>query len=129
MNRTWGSRWGSRWCRLFGSFLTSFDLILEKTHTPFWASQGTTVPIITRTEYTLVDVGEEGELTLMDEAGETREDLNLPKFPENYGAEIRKAFEADKVREHCAPALVRALTLNPRPGYTFDPDPDPDPWP
>jgi len=37
------------------------------------------VPIIKRTDYTLVDISEDGFLSLMDDAGETRDDLKLPQ--------------------------------------------------
>jgi len=58
------------------------------------ASAGCQVPIITRTEYTLVDIdAEDGFLTLMSESGdETREDLKLPVYPEGMGDEITTAF-------------------------------------
>jgi len=61
------------------------------------ASQGCMQPIITRTEYTLVDIEEEdGFLTLMSEEGETREDLKLPSYPETYAAELKAKFDDGK---------------------------------
>lgn len=54
------------------------------------------VPIITRTEYTLIDIKEDGELSLMDEDGGTREDLNLPAIPEGYSDELRGKFDDGK---------------------------------
>lgn len=57
------------------------------------STHGTTVPVVSRTEYTLVDIAEDGFVTLMDENGETREDLKLPDFPDNYADEIKKDFE------------------------------------
>ncbi len=57
------------------------------------STHGTTVPVVSRTEYTLVDIAEDGFVTLMDENGETREDLELPDFPDNYADEIKKDFE------------------------------------
>jgi translation initiation factor 5A len=61
------------------------------------SSQGTTVPVVTRIEFTLVDINEEdGFVTLMSEAGETREDLKLPDYPENYAAELKGLFEEGK---------------------------------
>jgi translation initiation factor 5A len=47
------------------------------------------VPNISRMEYTLLDINEEGFCTLMLENGDTREDLTLPKGTE----------EADKLAE------------------------------
>eukprot|EP00877_Chromochloris_zofingiensis_P013379 jgi/Chrzof1/8295/Cz03g05070.t1 len=43
------------------------------------SSHNMEVPNISRTEYTLLDVNEEGFVTLMAENGDTREDLSLPK--------------------------------------------------
>ena len=33
----------------------------------------------------------------MDENGETREDLELPEFPENYARELKDAFESKQL--------------------------------
>lgn len=56
------------------------------------STHGTTVPIISRTEYSLVDIDEDDFVTLMDENGETREDLKLPEYPENYAYELKEEF-------------------------------------
>eukprot|EP00619_Florenciella_sp_RCC1007_P007252 CAMPEP_0205904078 /NCGR_PEP_ID=MMETSP1325-20131115/493_1 /ASSEMBLY_ACC=CAM_ASM_000708 /TAXON_ID=236786 /ORGANISM="Florenciella sp., Strain RCC1007" /LENGTH=160 /DNA_ID=CAMNT_0053269801 /DNA_START=43 /DNA_END=525 /DNA_ORIENTATION=- len=61
------------------------------------ASAGCLQPIITRTEYTLVDIdAEDSFLTLMTEEGETREDLKLPTYPEGYGDDIQAKFDEGK---------------------------------
>jgi translation initiation factor 5A len=59
---------------------TGVDIFTGKKYedmTP--SSHNMDVPNIARTEYTLVDVNEEGFVTLMMENGDTREDLTLPK--------------------------------------------------
>ena len=56
------------------------------------STHGTTVPVVSRTEYTLIDITEDDYVTLMDENGETREDLKLPDYPENYAEELMDAF-------------------------------------
>jgi len=38
------------------------------------------VPIVTRSEYTLLSIDEEGYMDLLDDKGETRSDMRLPKF-------------------------------------------------
>lgn len=53
------------------------------------STQGTTMPVISRKEYTLVDISDEDFVTLLDENGETREDMKLPDYPENYAHELR----------------------------------------
>lgn len=57
------------------------------------STHGTTVPVVSRTEYTLVDISDDDFMTLMDSNGETREDLMLPDYPENYATELREDFE------------------------------------
>ena len=60
--------------------------MIPSTHT-------TNVPIVKRTEYTLMDISDDGFVTLMDENGETREDLTLPDYPDNYANELKKEFQ------------------------------------
>ena len=57
------------------------------------STHGTTVPIVSKVEYTLIDISEDGYVTLMNENGETREDLQLPNYPENYAEELKEEFK------------------------------------
>lgn len=57
------------------------------------STHGTTVPVVSRTEYTLIDISDDDFMTLMDTNGETREDLMLPDYPDNYASELREEFE------------------------------------
>lgn len=56
------------------------------------SSHGTTVPVVTKTDWEIIDINEDGELTLMDEGGNQKVDLNLPTFPEGFDNEIREAW-------------------------------------
>ena len=57
------------------------------------STHGTTVPIVNKSEWEIIDIGEdEGELTLMDEGGNQKTDLNLPTFPEGLADDIRNAW-------------------------------------
>ncbi len=60
------------------------------------STHGTSVPFVKRTEYTLLDISDDGFVSLMDEAGDTREDIQLPGFPETFADEIRADFESGK---------------------------------
>jgi translation initiation factor 5A len=51
------------------------------------------VPNVKRSEYNLIDVTEEGYLSLMDDAGEIRDDLHCNNNQELL-SEIKKKFEA-----------------------------------
>ena len=54
-------------------------------------SHNVDVPVITRQDWTLVDIARDGFATLMNEAGETKEDVKVPEDEE--GAKIRDMFE------------------------------------
>jgi translation initiation factor 5A len=56
------------------------------------STHGTTVPIVNKSDWEIIDIDEGGELTLMDEAGNQKTDLNLPSFPEGMADEIREAW-------------------------------------
>jgi translation initiation factor 5A len=56
------------------------------------SSHGTTVPIVNRSDWEVIDIADDGELTLMDEGGNQKTDLNLPTFPDGMGQEIRDAW-------------------------------------
>lgn len=56
------------------------------------STHGTTVPVVSRMEYTLVDIDDEDYVSLMDENGETRDDLKLPEYPDNYAEELKAEF-------------------------------------
>jgi len=56
------------------------------------SSHGTMVPIVNKTEWEILDIDEDNAVTLMDEGGEQKADLNLPTIPDGLGAEIRAAW-------------------------------------
>ena len=55
------------------------------------STHGTTVPIVNRSDWEIIDI-EGDELTLMDEGGNQKTDLNLPSHPPELGEEIRDAW-------------------------------------
>jgi translation initiation factor 5A len=55
------------------------------------SSHGTTVPIVVKTEWEIIDI-EGDELTLMDEGGIQKTDLNLPTVPDGLAEDIRNAW-------------------------------------
>jgi len=56
------------------------------------SSHGTTVPIVNRSDWELIDI-EEDEVTLMDEGGNQKTDLNLPSHPSDMAKEIIEAWD------------------------------------
>ena len=55
------------------------------------STHGTTVPIVNRSDWEVIDIDGD-ELTLMDEGGNQKTDLNLPSYPETLAQEIRDAW-------------------------------------
>jgi len=55
------------------------------------SAHGTTVPIVVRTDWEIINIEDE-ELTLMDEGGNQKTDLNLPNVPPTMANEIREAW-------------------------------------
>lgn len=66
-----------------------YEDIIPSTHTAH-------VPVVVRKEYTLLDIAADGFVSLMDEEGNTREDVRLPDYPDNFAREITALFESGK---------------------------------
>lgn len=63
------------------------------------SSHNCDVPHVTRTDYTLLDVSDDGFVSLMNDSGDTKDDLTLPKGTddaEKLAAQIKADFEAGK---------------------------------
>ena len=72
---------------------TATDIFTGKKYEDMIPStHGTTVPIVNKSEWEVIDINEDGELTLMDEGGKQKTDLNLPTFPEGLDDEIKDAW-------------------------------------
>ena len=57
-------------------------------------SHNVDIPVVTRKEYSLLDISEDGFVSLMDPiTGEPKEDLRLPDYPENLAADLTTKFE------------------------------------
>jgi len=60
-------------------------------------SHNMTAPFVSVSNWTLIDIADDGFCTLMDEGGNDRADLKLPseEDPDGIGAKIRAAFEKE----------------------------------
>lgn len=65
-----------------------YEDIIPSTHTAH-------IPNVTRKEYMLMDIMEEGFVSLCDDNGDVREDIKLPDYPDNFAREIRANFETE----------------------------------
>lgn len=59
------------------------------------SSHNVQVPNVSRKEYTLIDLSDDGFLSLMDEGGEVRDDIKLPP-KEDLAEEIQSKFDEGK---------------------------------
>jgi translation initiation factor 5A len=74
------------------------------------STHGTTVPNVFRNEFTLLDITDEDFLTLMDESGETREDLKMPTRDDVLIKSIREGFaEAENEGSSLSVVVVKAM--------------------
>lgn len=73
------------------------------------SSHNCDVPNVSRQEYQLIDVNDEGFVTLMDDSGNTREDLTLPKGTEESDklADQIKEFYGDG--KECVVTVLKAM--------------------
>jgi translation initiation factor 5A len=53
-------------------------------------------PVVKTTNYMLIDLADDGALSLMDEANNTREDLSLPPGDDELAEGMKKAFDDGK---------------------------------
>eukprot|EP00331_Platyophrya_macrostoma_P012502 CAMPEP_0176431210 /NCGR_PEP_ID=MMETSP0127-20121128/14691_1 /TAXON_ID=938130 /ORGANISM="Platyophrya macrostoma, Strain WH" /LENGTH=159 /DNA_ID=CAMNT_0017813203 /DNA_START=48 /DNA_END=525 /DNA_ORIENTATION=+ len=54
------------------------------------------VPFVKTETYSLLDIDNDGQLTLMDGEGAERTGVTLPTYPDGLAAQIKEAFEAGK---------------------------------
>eukprot|EP00128_Syssomonas_multiformis_P012529 Colp12_sorted_trinity150504_noHs@34607 len=66
-----------------------YEDIIPSTHTAH-------IPTVVRKEYSLVDISEDGFVSLMDKEGNCREDVKLPDYPDNFAREIKQSFDTGK---------------------------------
>ena len=89
------------------------------------SSHNCDVPNVTRTEFTLIDISDDGFVSLMTESGDTKDDLSLPKGTddlEKLAAQIQADFDEGKevvvsvlavrdARRVVLPVLVSSLSV------------------
>ena len=74
---------------------TAVDIFTNKKMEDMSSTSHTmSVPNIFRAEYSLLDIGEDGELSLMTDDGDTKDDLNLPDG--ELGEQLKAQFDDEK---------------------------------
>merc|ERR1711924_196162 len=80
--------------------IIGIDIFTGKKHEDLCpTSHNMSVPNVTKAEYTVMDVGADGTLSLLTESGEPKDDLNLPDGTDDAKAiakEIQDKFAAGK---------------------------------
>ena len=73
---------------------TALDIFTNKKYEDIIpATHNAHIPVVVRKDFDLLDITDDGFLALMDDAGETRDDVKLPEHPEGYARELTQAFE------------------------------------
>ncbi|KAJ1415008.1 eukaryotic elongation factor 5A hypusine, DNA-binding OB fold-domain-containing protein, partial [Ochromonadaceae sp. CCMP2298] len=87
---------------------TAIDIFTGKKYEDIIPGSHTAhVPVVTRIEYSLVDISEDGFTSLMSEDGSMREDVALPTYPDSFAREIKAAFETEG-KSYCV-CVVNAM--------------------
>jgi len=73
------------------------------------SSHNCDVPNISRTEYSLVDINDEGFCTLMLENGTTREDLKLPSGTDDYDKLAEQLVEEVKAEKDVLVTVLKSM--------------------
>src|SRR6056300_1292636 len=79
------------------AMITGKDIFTDKQYEEtFGTGDNIPAPVVTKVEYTLLDIDDDGAITLMDSSGETKEDLSAPQEAHLKDVEkrIREIFEA-----------------------------------
>ncbi|XP_048745035.2 eukaryotic translation initiation factor 5A-1-like [Ostrea edulis] len=72
--------------------LVGIDIYTQKKYEDICPStHNMNVPIVTRTDYQLIDIEADGTLTLLEETGNEKNDMNIPS--NDLGKEIKERFE------------------------------------
>eukprot|EP00602_Paraphysomonas_sp_CaronLab_P004516 CAMPEP_0185037170 /NCGR_PEP_ID=MMETSP1103-20130426/31193_1 /TAXON_ID=36769 /ORGANISM="Paraphysomonas bandaiensis, Strain Caron Lab Isolate" /LENGTH=162 /DNA_ID=CAMNT_0027575019 /DNA_START=91 /DNA_END=579 /DNA_ORIENTATION=- len=64
------------------------------------------VPIVTRTDYVLLNISDEDYCTLLADDGTLQENIKVPAVPTDLGKRIKASFEADK---HLVVSVMSAM--------------------
>merc|ERR1719491_605748 len=74
------------------NFLATYIFTGKKLEDMVPSTHGTTVPIVKREDWELIDIDGD-EVTLMDEGGNQKTDLNLPTYPDSMAKDIINTWD------------------------------------
>jgi len=92
------------------AMVTGIDIFTSsKYECTFSTGDNVDAPVMKRVEYTLINIEEDGFVSLMNEAGDVKEDLKLPEdeWLKDVTDKIREIFEEGK--KECLVSVVSAM--------------------
>jgi translation initiation factor 5A len=79
------------------------------------STHGTTVPIVNKVEWEIMNIDDEDFMSLYNDSGEEKNDLKLPDFPDNLAGEIRECW--DEGNNQCIVTVQTAMGIEAVVGY------------
>ena len=92
------------------AMITGIDIFTsQKYECTYSTGENVDAPVVKKNEYTLLNIDEEGFVTLMDESGELKEDLTVPtdEWLKDVAERMKSIFEEGK--NECIVSVVSAL--------------------
>ena len=93
------------------AMVTGIDIFTSnKYECTFSTGDNVDAPVVSKTEYSLINIDDEGYVTLMQDNGETKEDLKLPEddWLKDCVGKIKEIFAAEK--NECLVTVLKALS-------------------
>ena len=92
------------------AMVTGIDIFTaNKLECTFSTGDNVDAPVVTKNEYTLINIDDEGFVSLMQDSGEVKEDLKLPEdeWLKDIVTKIKSVFEDGK--KECLVTVIAAL--------------------
>ena len=92
------------------AMVTGIDIFTaNKLECTFSTGDNVDAPVVTKNEYTLINIDDEGFVSLMQDSGEVKEDLKLPEdeWLKDIVTKIKSVFEEGK--KECLVTVIAAL--------------------
>ena len=90
------------------AMITGIDIFTgNKYECTYSTGENVDAPVTKRLEYTVINIEDDGFVTLLNEAGETKEDLKLPEDMKEICDKVKEIFEAGE--KECIVTVLEAL--------------------
>ena len=92
------------------AMVTGIDIFTaNKLECTFSTGDNVDAPVVTKTEYSLINIDDEGFVTLMQDNGDVKEDLKLPddEWLKDVAAKVKEIFDGGK--NECLVTVLKSL--------------------